>query len=303
MSDFITQHVSRMLREAENRIVDRVNGMLRNLTARLLLRTIITTASEGAGGRNALVDAVEGFLPGDGSQPASDDVERMELAGFLVVPVPKGPAVRLGDNSPVFSFPLAHPSYRPGGGKQGETCQYNLGDQQGTRWVRKNGRIEDTSSGGAKLTLDDLGRLLAEAAGGAKMEMDVSTLVTTLLRATHFGGNTAAPPPTALPGPALQGGGVVVLGTDASMRVRLVVNAPPPGIAGTLCIIAFGTAYDTPPQFSLAAAGDTALLIVAGVVPVGMGAVRAKTTQATLEIITDLPISPGTYELSVLVKQ
>lgn len=295
-----------------------VNGMLRNLTARLLLRTVLTTVSEGAGGRNPLVDAVEGFLPGDGSEPSSDDVERMEYAGFLVVPVPKGPAVRLGDNSPVFSFPLANRSYRPGGGKQGETCVYNLGQQQGTRWVRQNGKIIDTSSGRAVLELDELGQVRAasvgnakitllpngnveiESAGGAKIQMDQDTLVTTLLQATHFGGNFSAPPPTATPGAALAGGVATVIGTDAAFLASMVVKAPG-GAFGTLCSITFGTKYDSPPQFSIAAASP--VLIFSGVIPIGLGAVRGQPTATGIDLITDLPIATGPLLLSVTVKQ
>lgn len=157
MMDVLLRHVEPMIRAAETRILQAVDARLRNLTARLVLRTVLTTCSEGEGGRNALVDAAEGFLPADGSQPSSDDAERMEFAGFLVIPVPKGPTVRIGDNSPVFLFPLANGSYRPGGGKQGETCQYNLGDKQGTHWIRKDGKIEARSSGGASHVQDELG--------------------------------------------------------------------------------------------------------------------------------------------------
>ncbi len=280
-----------------------VEDRLRNITARLILRTVITTASEGEGGRSALVDAVEGHLPADGSQPSSDDVERAEYAGFLIVPVPKGPAIRLGDNSPAFLLPLAHPSYRPGGGKQGETCVYNLSRTQATRWIRQNGKIEDRSSGGAKLTLDEAGKVAAEAAGGAKLEMDLDTLVTTLLRATHFGGNAAAPPPTVVGGAALRGGGAAIFGTDASFRLSLTVGVAGVPIAGPLCTVTFGTPYDSAPQFSIAATGPNPLFILAGAIPVGTAMIRSQATQVQLDIATDLPIATGSYQLSVLVKQ
>lgn len=131
-----------------------MRDLLRAWSGRLFLRTILTETSEGQGGRNPLMHAVEGHLPTDGSNPASDDAEAVEIAGFLVVPLPKDPALRLGDNSPTFLVPLASRRWRPDGGKRGEVCMYNLAAAQGRLWIRQDGSITADSAAAKDITLN-----------------------------------------------------------------------------------------------------------------------------------------------------
>lgn len=298
---------------------DQLEQLVRRLVAEELAQflemTYITRSSEDDDERQDVVRLYED----PNGQPSTIDLARFEQWGTITVPPNNEPAIILRRGDQGVLFPVTSNRYRPTGFKRGDHVVFCSKD--GTRIalhgadsatpgaieiltaagssaiLDKDGNVDLTSSGNAKARLGADGKISIEAAQGAKVEMATDTLVTTLLKATHFGGNPAAPPPTAAPGPALKGGPAVATGTDASFLLTMAVLPPPPAPAGLLATVTFGTNYDSPPQFSIAAASP----ILAA--PAGLGAISAVATQSQLMISTALPLLPGPCILSVTVKQ
>jgi len=115
----------------------------------------ISTADSGA---ELLVDRVRLWGSTDSSDPdAATTLGRLEYAGHLTIPRLREPAQVIGDASNGQYFPLASATYRPSGGKVGDSCQYNLTDttaQRATMWTRETGKVEIDSGFSAPASQD-----------------------------------------------------------------------------------------------------------------------------------------------------
>lgn len=129
---------------------DAVRARISSALASFLMDTYFTATAEG----RSLTDAVEGFENSEGGAPANIDAFRMEMAGVLIIPLPREPATKIGSGATPKVFPLASDRYRPRNGKRGDIALYCLSKEQAQLWLRATGVVTVDAASGKDIVLN-----------------------------------------------------------------------------------------------------------------------------------------------------